>query len=129
MQLQVLQALNKWERREFTYGNADCCQFAGFIVKELTGKDYLVDFNYNSEEEAYDIIRSNGDLEDTVSTVLGESTSDIKGLEDGSPVMVTIPDNHLLGIKLGDYAICLTHKGLARLPSEYISLGWKLCHQ
>jgi hypothetical protein len=110
MQLQVLQALNKWERREFTYGNADCCQFAGFIVKELTGKDYLVDFNYNSEEEAYDIIRSNGDLEDTVSTVLGESTSDIKGLEDGSPVMVTIPDNHLLGIQLGDYAICLTHR-------------------
>ena len=129
MQLRILQALNKWERREFTYGDADCCQFAGFIVKELTGKDYLADFNYNSEEEAYDIIKENGDLEDTVSTVLGESTGDIKGLEDGSPVLVVIPDNQLLGVKLGDHAICLTHKGLARLPSEYISLGWNLCHQ
>jgi len=55
MQLRILQALNKWQRRDFTYGDADCCQFAGFIVKELTGKDYLADFNYSSEEEAYEI--------------------------------------------------------------------------
>ena len=126
MQLQVLQALNKWERRDFTYGDADCCQFAGFIVKELTGKDYLTDFHYNSEDEAYEIIRSNGDLEDTVSTVLGESTADIDSLPDGSPVLVTLPDTQLLGVKLGNQAVCLTLKGLARMPEEFIVLGWDI---
>jgi len=127
MQLQVLQALNKWERRDFTYGDADCCQFAGFIVKELTGTDYLTDFHYNSEDEAYQIIRSNGDLEDTVSTVLGESTDDIDSLPDGSPVLVTLPDTQLLGVKLGNQAVCLTLKGFIRLPKELIVSGWKVC--
>ena len=86
MQLRVLQALNKWQRRDFDYGDADCCQFAGFVVKELTGKDYLADFDYTSEDEANQIIRSNGDLEATVSSVLGDSTKDIDSLPDGSPV-------------------------------------------
>jgi len=127
MQLQVLQALNKWERRDFTSGDADCCQFAGFIVKELTGKDYLTDFHYNSEDEAYQIIRSNGDLEDTVSTVLGESTDKIDSLPDGSPVLVSFPETQLLGVKLGNQAVCLTLKGLARMPKEFIVLGWNTC--
>ena len=126
MQLQVLQALNKWQRRDFTYGDADCCQFAGFIVKELTGKDYLTDFHYNSEDEAYQIIRSNGDLEDTVSTVLGESTADIDSLSDGSPVLVSFTETRVLGIKLGKDAVCLTLKGLTRMPKQYILSGWDL---
>jgi hypothetical protein len=127
MQLRILQALNKWERRGFTYGDADCCQFAGFIVKELTGKDYLADFDYNSEKEAYRIIEANGDLRQTVSTVLGESTQDIDSLPDGSPVLVKIPDSELMGVKLGSKAVCLTLKGLARMPREFIQAGWPIC--
>ena len=107
----------------------DCCQFAGFIVKELTGKDYLADFNYNSEEDAYSIIKSNGDLEDTVSTVLGESTEDIDSIPDGSPVILKLPSGQLLGVKLSKEAVCLTQKGFIRMPSEYIAAGWILCHQ
>lgn len=129
MQLRVLQALNKWEKKDFDYGSVDCCQFAGFIVKELTGKDYLADFHYNSEEDAYSIIKSNGDLEDTVSTVLGEPTEDINSIPDGSPVILKLPSGQLLGVKLGKEAVCLTQKGFIRMPSEYIAAGWILCHQ
>jgi len=28
---------------------------------------------------------------------------------------------------LGNQAVCLTLKGLARMPKEFIVLGWNLC--
>ena len=127
MQLRVLQALNKWEKKDFDYGSVDCCQFAGFIVKELTGKDYLADFYYNSEEDAYS--KSNGDLEDTVSTVLGDPTEDVDSIPDGSPVILKLPSGQLMGIKLGKEAICLTLKGFSRIPENYIAAGWVLWRQ
>lgn len=48
----VQTALNKWQRRQFSYGDADCCQFAAFIVNEMTGKDYASQFDYESEAQA-----------------------------------------------------------------------------
>lgn len=127
MKLHVMQALNKWEKRSFDYGDADCCQFAGFIVKELTGKDYLADFNYTSEDEAEEIIKSNGDLIKTASTVLGEPTDE--DLPDGSPVLVDLPEGLTMGIKLDDYVVCLVKKGFTKIPEHLIISGWKLCHK
>jgi len=125
----VLKALNKWQRRDFGYGDADCVQFANFIAKETTGKDYLTAFDYSSEKEAYAIIDKEGDLEDTVTALLGESTEDVFKLPDGSPVILKFPSGQLMGIKLGEEAICLTMKGLTRIPANYIAAGWILCHQ
>jgi len=124
--MKVLMALNKWQRQEFDYGTVDCCQFAGFIVKELTGKDYLIDFNYNSEKDAESIIKGFGDLEDTAASVLGDPTDDISSLQDGSPVIVKTPQGQVMGVKLGDTAVCLVKKGMIRIPSEHIASGWKL---
>ena len=129
MTLQVYQALNKWEKKDFDYGSVDCFQFAGFIVKELTGKDYLADFHYNSEEDAESIIKDFGDLEDTAASVLGEPTEDIRSLSDGSPVIVKTPESQLMGIKLGNTAVCLVKKGFARIPEQHILSGWDLCHK
>tara|TARA_B100001939_G_C16905983_1_gene602335 strand:- start:821 stop:1216 length:396 start_codon:yes stop_codon:yes gene_type:complete len=122
--LNVLQALNKWEKKDFDYGAVDCCQFAGFIVKELTGKDYLADFHYNSETDAESIIKDFGDLEDTAASVLGMPTEDIKSLKDGSPVIVKTPQGQVMGVKLGKTAVCLVHKGMIRIPEEHIASGW-----
>ena len=127
MQLRVLQALNKWQRRDFYYGDADCCQFAGFVVKELTGKDYLADFDYTSEDEANQIIKSNGDLEATVSSVLGQSKKDIDSLPDGSPVLLDLPEGSVMGIKFGSCAVGLVKKGMTKIPNHHISVGWKVC--
>ncbi len=127
MILKVYQALNKWEKKDFNYGDVDCCQFAGFIVKELTGKDYLADFHYNSEEDAETIIKNFGDLEDTAASVLGEPTKEIRSLPDGSPVIVKTPDSQLMGIKLGNAAVCLVKKGFARIPGQHLLWGWNLC--
>ena len=129
MTMKVHQALNKWQRRDFTYGDSDCCQFAGFIVQEITGKDYLATFAYNDQSEAESIIKSNGDLEDTVSTVLGQPTYDVSRLPDGSPVILKFPSGPLIGVKLGKSAVCLTLKGLTKMPEEYIAAGWALWDQ
>jgi hypothetical protein len=129
MKLKVLQALNKWEKRAFDYGSVDCCQFAGFVVKELTGKDYLADFHYTSEDEAETIIKNFGELKDTASSVLGDPTKDISSLNDGCPVIVKMPDNQVMGIKLDETAICLVKNGFVRIPKEYIVLGWNICHK
>ena len=125
----VLAALNKWQRRDFNYGDADCVQFANFIANETTGKDDLTAFNYSTEKEAYAIIDKEGDLEDTVTALLGESTENVSELPDGSPVILKFPSGQLMGIKLGDEAICLTLKGFSRIPANYIAAGWLLCHQ
>ena len=127
--ISVLSALNKWERQEFHYGTVDCCQFAGFIVKELTGKDYLADFHYTSEADAESIIQGFGDLEDTAASVLGTPTEDIQSLKDGSPVIVKTPQGQVMGVKLGNTAVCLVHKGMIRIPKEYIASGWDLWPQ
>ena len=124
--IEVLKALNKWERREFDYGSVDCCQFAGFVVQELTGKDYLTDFDYNSEAAAEKIIASNGDLIATASTVLGQSTSDIESLPDGSPVIVDMEGRQAMGVKLASEAVCLLKKGLARVHRQHIIRGWNV---
>ena len=125
-QLEIIRLLNDWEKRDFNYGDADCCQFAGWVVKNLTGKDYLETFNYNTESQANAIIRSNGTLEDTVSTVLGESTESINELPDGSPVLVNIPNDEVMGIKLGKQAVCLAKHGFLTVSQNQIKVGWKL---
>lgn len=126
---QVLSALNKWQRQEFTYGSVDCCQFTGFIVKELTGKDYLSDFHYNSEGSALEIIAKNGDLVATASTVLGPVSDDPKGLHSGNPVIVLIDDVQIMGVKLQDKAVCLVRKGMIQISSDLIIAGWDIWQQ
>ena len=126
----VIDALNKWERRSFRYGDADCCQFAGFIAKELTGKDYLKQFKYTSEASAAEIIEGHGSLKETVISVLGDPSDDLDELPDGSPILLEVARHgEVMGVKLGDQAVCLVQNGMARLPQTVIRCGWNLCLQ
>ena len=126
----VIDALNKWERRSFRYGDADCCQFAGFIARELTGTNYLKSFQYASEEAAYQIIEGHGSLKEAVISVLGDPTDDLDELPDGSPVLLEVPRHgEVMGVKLGDQAVCLVQNGMAQLPNKLIKSGWSLCRQ
>ncbi len=126
MDLRIHQALNKWRKRDFDYGDADCCQFAGFIVQELTGKDYLATFEYASQCQADDIIAGHGGLKDTVASVLGSPDYSFHKLDNGSPVLCEMPYGQLLGIKLGSVAIALGKKGFINIPQSMIKLGWNL---
>lgn len=122
--MRVHLALNKWQRRQFKYGDADCCQFTAFVVKELTGRDYSSQFEYASEAEAELIVGRKGELVDFIASVLGKASSDLK---DGDPCVVDIPIvGQVCGIKLSDKIVCLTEKGMVRIPDRYLLAGWSV---
>lgn len=117
-------ALNAWKRRQFEYGNADCCQFAAFIVKEMTGKDYISQFTYDSEDQANELISNGGGLADLVGTVLGEPSDNLK---DGDPCVVDLPIiGQVCGVKFRSFVVCLTAKGMKQIPDRYLVLGWSV---
>ena len=122
--MRVHNALNKWKRREFSYGDADCCQFAAFIVKELTGKDYSEQFKYESEAQAEVLVGREGELVDFIGSILGDVSSDIN---DGDPCIVDVPMiGQVCGVKLSDHVVCLTQKGMVQIPDRYLIAGWSV---
>jgi len=120
----VQMALNSWKRRQFEYGDADCCQFAAFIVKEMTGKDYISQFTYDSEEKANELISSEGELVNLVGTVLGEPSNELK---DGDPCVVDLPViGQVCGVKYKASVVCLTARGMKQIPDRYLISGWSV---
>ena len=120
----VQTALNKWRRRQFDYGDADCCQFAAFIVNEMTGKNYAADFKYESEAQAEVIIGREGELVDLITSVLGEPSDDLK---DGDPCVLDLPIiGQVCGIKYQGSVVCLTTKGMKQIPDRYLIQGWSV---
>ena len=124
MIIATLQAINKWERREFAYGDADCCQFTAFIVKQLTGHDYSRQFAYSNEAEADALISAKGELRDFAESILGEPTG---GLKTGDPVIMQLRTiGQVMGVLLGDQIVSLCQRGLIRVDKRYLICGWAL---
>ena len=122
---ETVKALNDWQRREFIYGDSDCCSFVAFIANKLTGRDFSEYLTYSSEREAYDIIDAHGSFEALMDTVFGEPQEP----NDGDPCMLELPIiGKVMGIKLGDSVVCVTKKGLARVSTKYVIRSWK-CRQ
>lgn len=122
----VRAAISSWKRRDFKYGDSDCCSFIAHVTSELTGRDYRRFITYASESEAYGIIDAHGGFEALMDSVFGEPCDP----DQGSPCMVDIPiSGKLMGIKYQDKVVCVTSKGLAQIPERYIIRGWSLCHR
>lgn len=121
----VLRALNKWERRQFEYGDSDCCSFVAFIANKLTGRDFSEYLTYASESDANKIIDSHGSFENLIDSVFGEPQE----ASNGSPVMLKLPKvGKVMGIKLDDTAVCLTKRGMVQISDRYIIRSWDLWH-
>lgn len=122
----VLSALNRWEKGEFQYGDKDCVAFTVFMIKELHGIDYSHELIYATKEQADEIIRASGGFENLIDSVLGEPS---EVALHGHPVMFNYPRSGLtMGVKLNDSIVCVTKKGLTRVPERHIVRSW-ICHQ
>lgn len=122
----VFSALNRWDKGNFEYGKRDCVSFVVFMIRELYGLDYSEQITYQSETQAYRIIKKHGGFENLIDSVLGMPSNDSC---DGDPVMFDHPISGLtMGVKLDNYVVATTKKGLTRVPSEYIVRVWK-CHR
>jgi hypothetical protein len=128
MTVKVIQALNSWQKRSFEYGESDCCKFAAHVLTEITGRDYIARFDYHNENDAFELIKQHGSLAGLVSHALGVKPGE--NYIDGDPVMVRLPIvGDAMGVKLGNYAVCLTKKGLTKVNQNHIIEGWPICHQ
>ena len=124
--IDTAKALNAWNKRRFDYGDADCCQFARFVVREMTGVDHMSPFNYSSEGEAQLIIDRHGSLGETVDAVLGESVN-VEALHEGSPVLLRLPHvDEVLGIWHNGKAVALTAGGFITVAAIYAQRGWNV---
>ena len=122
----VIRAMGSWKRREFKYGDADCCSFIAHVTSELTGRDYRRFITYNSEAEAYGIIESHGGFEALMDSVFENKGDPV----DGDPCLVKLPIvGEMMGIKLDKTVVCITKFGLSQMPERYIIRGWNLCHR
>ena len=122
----TLKAFNAWEKRAFKYGDADCCQFAGHVIKEITGIDYMDSFNYSSEDEAKDIIRNQGGFVSAVTEFLGQPCPK-EVLQDGDPVLIKMqPMGQLMGVLFGKDVVCLAERKMIRINSRHITHGWAI---
>ena len=122
----VIRAIGSWKRREFTYGDADCCSFIAHVASELTGSDYRQHITYTSEDEAYGIIEAHGGFEALMDSVFKHQGAP----QDGDPCLVKLPIvGEMMGIKLDKTVVCITKFGLSQMPERYILKGWNLCHK
>ena len=123
--LATIKALNEWQKRDFSYGDADCCQFVAHVIKYISNKDYSDVFTYSSEQEANQIISNYGSLQAFITSILGEPADK---LQDGDPVLSKFPIiGEALGVKLGQYIVCLTDKGMVRMYNKHQVCGWSIC--
>jgi hypothetical protein len=122
----ILAALNAWEKGDFEYGTRDCVSFTVFMIKELHGIDYSNELIYATEEQANEIIRVSGGFEALIDSVLGEPSEQAFS---GDPVMFNYPRSGLtMGVKLNNCIVCVTKKGLTRVPERHIVRSW-ICQQ
>jgi hypothetical protein len=123
---QVLAALNTWDKGPFSYGSKDCVVFAVHMIRELYGIDYSKELTYKTEEEADLKIAKAGGFGNLIDSVLGEPSEDSVT---GDIVLFRAPISGLaMGVKLGRSVVCVTRKGLTRVPEKYIVRSWK-CQQ
>jgi len=81
---------------------------------------------YATKEQADEMIRASGGFESLIDSVLGEP-SDVA--VSGHPVMFNYPRSGLtMGVKLDDCIVCVTKKGLTRVPERHIVRSW-ICHR
>ena len=122
----TLKAFNTWDKRAFQYGDADCCQFTGHVIREITGIDYMKLFDYKNEPEAQSIIDYHGGLEKAVETMLGKPTT-LDNLQDGDPVLFKAPMmGDALGVMFGKFIVGLSHRKIVRVSQKYFVHGWAL---
>ena len=122
----TLRACNTWDKRAFQYGDADCCQFTGHVIREITGIDYMKLFDYENEPETQSIIDYHGGLEKAVETLLGKPTT-LNNLQAGAPVLFKAPImDQALGVRFGIFIVGLSHRKIVRVSEKYFVHGWAL---
>lgn len=123
---EVLDAINRWPGGSFEFGRVDCCQFAGWMVRELTGKDVYSEFQYSTHRDALWLLRRAGGLTGLLTRVLGDPVG-VHELGPGDVALISVDGDELAGVCIDSERVAvLTESGRpVEINTILVSRGWK----
>ena len=121
--MKLSEALEKYNDAEFKYGSMDCCLFVCDVIKDATGKDLAAKWRgtYKTELGAFRLIHDAGGFVPLMSQAFGK-VHPFWSVKKGDPVLLNaqMVDQDCIGAGLGIYdgndIVCLTEKGLIKMP-------------
>lgn len=122
----VRQVTREWGNARFSYGLFDCCQFAKDVFKAYRGFDPAPCLQYESEEEAREIIKEYGGLEGLLAHILGSPVS-AHETRTADVLLLKLPKvGEIAGVCVPDGALVPLKVGLYRAPLRYALKGWRI---
>lgn len=120
--------LDSHEKKEFKWGENDCCLFAANVVNEYVGIDYARNFRntYFSEAEAWNVVDNN--LEEFITKLLKvKPRTDFINCTSGNPVSYKFEKGYSIGIAYGDRAYFITGlKKYLKIPLKKCRCYWRI---
>lgn len=129
----VVKAIGRYEFEPFCYGQLDCCLFAGKVVEDVHGQDFMSQFEYDDIRGAARILKKYGGLRGLVTFLLGDETLATEA-EDGDVVLIDRRGIHedmrisirSVGIASGGFGIFKTRGSVLDIPLAECTACWKV---
>lgn len=112
----------------FVWGQNDCVYFAAKYIERVTGNNFYKLYpDYQTREQALEIIKKNGNLQTMVTSALGDGFTNHLKAHRGDIVLLKVPEE-TLGIvdDTGQRIACVTLKGLLRARISEGTKFWRL---
>lgn len=119
--------IERWQRRAFDYGEADCCQFVGECIEAVTNWNPMSAIPvYSNEHEANMTIAALGGLEAAITTVLGIKPFYAYDSTKPGVTLHELPDRELCGFLWRGRCIVRTKRGVTDWSPRLIKRVWIL---
>lgn len=127
----IINSLQEQLGKEYKFGENDCVHFTANILKELTGKDYLVNYRnkYTSALEGYKLFKKNGfeSIEDVVTQELDIEPQEIHYARAGDVLSFDTSNGIAIGICFNNIVgVFVTDSGIHVEPIEKCRKVWRI---
>jgi hypothetical protein len=120
-----------WQRKEFKYGETDCCQFAAFAMLAIHDVEIKLP-SYDSERGAYRIVRRLGGLSAALENNGLKRLSSPLLASRGDVVLIKHKNGGLfreaLAVCMGRFAYTTAKTGLVEIGQQDWLEAWKVNH-
>lgn len=118
-------------RRDFVWGEFDCCLFVADAVKAMTGTDIAIRYRgkYKSKRGAMALLRKldGGGVQEAATRAFGAPLTYRLTARRGDVALVDTPDGDALGICTGPWIVVpRPDEGLVALPLGAARMAWRV---
>lgn len=118
-------------RRDFVWGESDCCLFVADAVKAMTGTDFAARYRgkYKTRRGAMSLLKKidGGGVQEAAARALGAPLAHRLTARRGDVALIDTPDGDALGICTGCWIVVpRPDEGLASFPIGAARLAWRV---